>query len=58
MGPDIHKRTVVFCVNEADRTIVNEGKLSATRQSPASWAESIDMPWADTKSHADTSPHL
>jgi len=46
VGLDVHKKTVTYCVKEADGTIVDEGKLRATRQSLESWAQSIENPWA------------
>ena len=46
VGLDIHKRTVTYCVKEADGTIADEGKLPATRRALVSWAESIEKPWA------------
>jgi len=46
VGLDLHKKTVTYCVKEADGTIVDEGKLRATRQALVSWAESMKVPWA------------
>ena len=37
-GFDVHKKSISYCVKTADGTIVEEGKLRATRQALRAWA--------------------
>jgi transposase len=45
VGLDVHKKMVVYCVKEADGTVVRRGKVDATRPALCEWAESFDRPW-------------
>ena len=44
-GLDIHKKTIAFCIKQADGTIVAEGKIEATRKALQQWEETIPGPW-------------
>lgn len=46
VGLDIHKKTVSYCMKTADGTIVDEGKVLATRRHLNRWAGGIDARWA------------
>ena len=39
IGFDVHKKSISFCVKAADGTILEEGKILATRASLRTWAE-------------------
>jgi transposase len=45
IGFDVHKKSVSYCVKTADGTIVEEGKLRATRRSLEQWARQRQEPW-------------
>jgi transposase len=45
VGLDVHRRSISFCVKQADGTIVREGKIAATREAIAAWARTFDGPW-------------
>jgi len=45
VGLDVHKRTVAFCVKQADGTIVEHGTMAATREALTGWAEAQATPW-------------
>jgi transposase len=45
IGFDVHKKSVSYCVKTADGTIVEEGKVNATRQKLRQWAEKRQEPW-------------
>jgi transposase len=45
IGFDVHKKTISYCVKTADGTIVEEGKLRATREALRAWAEKRVEPW-------------
>src|SRR5580692_7652012 len=45
IGFDVHKKSISYCVKTADGTIVEEGKLRATRQALREWAEKRREPW-------------
>jgi len=45
IGFDVHKKTISYCVKTADGTIVEEGKLRATREALREWAEKRVEPW-------------
>ena len=46
VGLDVHKKTISYCVKESDGTVVEEGRLRATRRAVLSWAQSMKVPWA------------
>lgn len=45
IGFDVHKKSISYCVKAADGTIVEEGKLKATRQALRDWAGKRKEPW-------------
>ncbi len=45
VGLDVHKKSIAFCVKEADGRIVEEGEIGATRRELAAWAEGRDRAW-------------
>lgn len=45
IGFDVHKKSISFCVKAADGTILEEGKILATRASLRTWAEKRTQPW-------------
>jgi len=45
IGFDVHKKSVSYCVKTADGTIVEEGKVNATRQKLRQWAQKRQEPW-------------
>jgi transposase len=45
IGFDVHKKSISYCVKTADGTIVEEGRLKATRQTLREWAGKRKQPW-------------
>jgi transposase len=45
IGFDVHKKSISYCVKTADGTIVEEGKLRATRPALREWAGKRQQPW-------------
>lgn len=45
IGFDVHKKSISYCVKTADGTIVEEGRLKATRQVLREWAAKRQEPW-------------
>ena len=45
VGLDIHKKTISFCIREADGTILQEGTLVASCQALDDWLPRIPQPW-------------
>ncbi len=45
IGFDVHKKSISYCVKTADGTIVEEGRLRATRQALREWANQRKAPW-------------
>lgn len=45
IGLDVHKKSIQFCAKTADGTIVDKGRIGATRQSLRQWAEDRRLPW-------------
>jgi transposase len=45
IGLDIHKKTISFCIRQADGTILREGSLAATRQALDDWLRGLQQPW-------------
>jgi transposase len=45
IGFDVHKKSISYCVKTADGTIIEEGKLRATRQALREWAQKRTEPW-------------
>ena len=46
VGLDVHKKTISYCVKQADGTILDEGKIDATRKELYSFADRLPRPWA------------
>ena len=44
VGLDIHKKTISWCVRQADGSVVQEGKMAATREALDSWMQ-LPQPW-------------
>jgi transposase len=42
---DIHKKIIAFCIKRSDGTIVDEGKVEATREALGEWVKKIRNPW-------------
>ena len=45
VGLDVHKKTIAYCVKEADGRIVEEAEMGATRGELAAWAGRRKRPW-------------
>ena len=45
IGLDIHKKMVAYCIKEMDGTVVDEGKVAATREALSLWAAGIGAAW-------------
>jgi len=45
VGLDVHKKTVSYCVKEEDGTVVDRGKVRATREGLLGWVEGVRRPW-------------
>ena len=45
IGFDVHKKSISFCVKEADGKIVEEGRVAATHESLRNWAARRREPW-------------
>src|ERR1700734_3137990 len=45
VGLDIHKKTISYCVKQADGTILKEGVAPATRAGLDTWMAALEGPW-------------
>jgi transposase len=45
VGLDVHKKTISYCLRQADGTIVQEGTIPSTRQALAGLLEGFPQPW-------------
>jgi transposase len=45
IGFDVHKKTISYCIKQADGKIVAEGKLAARREVLLGWATQLTKPW-------------
>lgn len=45
VGLDVHKKTIAYCVKEADGTIMQEGTIAANRKELYCWADRLPRPW-------------
>ena len=45
IGLDVHKKSIQFCAKTADGTIVEEGRIAATRQALQQWVAKRPRPW-------------
>jgi transposase len=46
LGLDVHKKTISYCLRQADGTIVREGTIEATREALSVLLESMPQPWS------------
>jgi transposase len=46
VGLDIHKKSISYCMKKADGTVVDEGKIRATRLALTDWVATRKGPWA------------
>ena len=45
VGLDVHKQIIAYCVKTADGSIVQEGKIAATRAALDQWVKTLPQPW-------------
>jgi transposase len=45
IGLDIHKKTIAYCIKQANGEIVDEGSIKATRSTVEDWAKNLPGPW-------------
>jgi hypothetical protein len=45
VGLDVHKKSIAYCVKQADGVIVREGTVAARREDLGSWAAALPQPW-------------
>lgn len=45
VGLDVHKKSISYCVRQADGTILQEGTITATRESLDRWMQQLPQPW-------------
>jgi transposase len=45
VGLDVHKKSISYCVRQADGTILREGSIVATRQALDAWMGELPQPW-------------
>ena len=46
LGLDVHKKTISYCLRQADGTILQEGTIAATRGALTSLLRNLPQPWA------------
>ena len=46
IGLDVHKKSISYCVKQADGTIVSEGHVAARRAELTAWVGPLPGPWA------------
>jgi transposase len=46
LGLDVHKKTISYCLRQADGTILREGTIEATREALSALLESVPQPWS------------
>jgi transposase len=46
LGLDIHKKTISYCLRQADGTILREGTIEATREALTALVEGTPQPWS------------
>lgn len=46
VGLDVHKKTIAYCIKKADGTVLEEGKIDATRKDLYAFADRLPKPWA------------
>ena len=45
VGLDVHKKIIAYCVKRIDGTLVDEGKIPASRQGLKLWVQTLPTPW-------------
>ena len=45
VGLDVHKKSIAYCVKQADGVIVREGQVAARRADLSEWARQLPQPW-------------
>jgi len=45
VGLDVHKKSIAYCVKQADGVIVREGAVEARREDLCAWAAKLPQPW-------------
>jgi hypothetical protein len=45
VGLDVHKKTISYCVRQADGTIIQEGVVEANRQAVDAWRQQLPASW-------------
>jgi len=45
VGLDVHKKSIAYCVKQADGVIVREGAVEARREDLGAWAAKLPQPW-------------
>ena len=45
IGLDVHKKTIQYCIKLADGTLVEQGRIPATRAALADWVQRRKQPW-------------
>ena len=46
VGLDVHKKSIAYCVKQADGVIVREGNGAARREDLTAWAARLPQPWS------------
>ncbi len=46
VGLDVHKKSISYCVKQADGVILQEGAVAARREELSAWARQLPQPWA------------
>lgn len=46
VGLDVHKKSIAFCLKEADGTVIEHGTFDATRKELYAFADRLPRPWA------------
>jgi len=45
VGMDVHKKSISYCVRQADGTVLREGSITANRKSLDAWMRELPDPW-------------
>jgi transposase len=45
IGLDVHKKSIAYCIKQADGTILREGSIAASRPDLDRWAATLPQPW-------------
>jgi transposase len=44
-GLDVHRKSISFCVKQADGRIIREGRITSSREAITEWAAELNGPW-------------